>query len=516
MNKNYNILVIFVAALGSFSYGFSLAVIGSVLGVPSFLSYFGLVSGANAESLLGATSALFAAGCAFGALFESQAADRYGRIRTLQACCAIAAISSAIQGGSVHVAMFLVGRFFNGIGVGALLALVPVYMVEISPAETRGLLVGSHGFLVVTGHAFAAWTGFGCYFSSNEAFQWRFELSAQAIAPVMLLVATHWIPESPRWLLEQNRAPEAFKILTELHGDSTDTQHAVTAREEFYQVSQQILLDKKFTEKEGKWALFTKPSYRKRVLCAMATMFLSQSTGVLVINNYQVMLYNGLGLFDSLPLLLYAIYLTWAAILNYFSARIMDRVGRTRLLIIGFIACPITIIFEMSMVAAFSGTTNKVGNAFGVLFLFLYVGFYASCIDATIYVYSAEIFPTHVRATGMGLAIFAQSCTTLLYTQTAPTAFSTIGWKYYFVFVLVPLLSVPVVWKYWPETKGATLEEIGQSFGDDLAVDITHLDEEDRARLQAQVQDLTASVTVVEGYPGSHETKSEFGGATKA
>jgi MFS family permease len=69
--------------------------------------------------------------------------------------CALAVISSAIQGGAAHIAMFLVGRLFNGVAVGALLALVPVYMVEISPAATRGLLVGSHGFLIVTGHVSA-------------------------------------------------------------------------------------------------------------------------------------------------------------------------------------------------------------------------------------------------------------------------------------------------------------------------------------------------------------------------
>lgn len=61
-------------------------------------------------------------------------------------------ISNAIQGGSVHVAMFLVGRLFNGIGVGLMLALVPLYQCEIAPAEARGQMVASHGLLIVSGH----------------------------------------------------------------------------------------------------------------------------------------------------------------------------------------------------------------------------------------------------------------------------------------------------------------------------------------------------------------------------
>lgn len=90
-----------------------------------------------------------------GALAEAWTADRFGRVCTLQMLCALAVISSAIQGGAAHIAMFLVGRFLNGVGVGALLALVPVYMVEISSATTRGLLVDSHDFLIVTGHVSA-------------------------------------------------------------------------------------------------------------------------------------------------------------------------------------------------------------------------------------------------------------------------------------------------------------------------------------------------------------------------
>jgi MFS family permease len=101
--------------------------------------------------------------------------------------------------------------------------------------------------------------------------------------------------------------------------------------------------------------------------------FIAQSTGVLVINNYQVLLYNGLGLYNSIPLLLDALYLTIAALINVVSAAIIDRVGRKKLLIFGIIFCAIDISCEASMVAQLSRADNKVGNGFGVLFLFMYV-----------------------------------------------------------------------------------------------------------------------------------------------
>ncbi|KAJ5113836.1 hypothetical protein N7456_002370 [Penicillium angulare] len=451
---------------GSLTYGFSLAVIGSVLGLDSFLQYFDLDStSSRSTSVTGATSALFAAGCAIGALLTTYLADRLGRVKAVQGTCVLCIVSSALQGRSIHVAMFLVGRFFNGIGVGLMLALVPLYQCEISPAEVRGRMVASHGMLIVTGHALAAWTGYGCYFSTNPAFQWRFELSAQAVAPLLLILGTPFLPESPRWLADKNRKEEAILILEKLHQDS----YVLSPREGLMQINREISHEREMGQMRGWKAMFKIPSYRKRLLFGCLTQFLCQSTGVLVVNNYQVMLYNGLGLYDSLPLLLYACYLTCAAFMNFISSHLMDRVGRTRLLIGGLCGCSVAIICEMAMVARFSGSDNKVGNGFGVFFLFLYVTIYGLCLDATCYVYCVEIFPNHVRAIGTLLSVFTQACATLVYTQAAPVAFGSVGWKYYFVFFLIPLAGVPFVWMYFPETKGRTLEEIGAAFGDDVA-----------------------------------------------
>lgn len=79
-------------------------------------------------------------------------ADKTGRVRSMQVTCVICIISGAIQGGSIHIAMFLIGRFLSGIGVGLMVTLIPIYQSEVSPTESRGRMVGSHGFLIVTGY----------------------------------------------------------------------------------------------------------------------------------------------------------------------------------------------------------------------------------------------------------------------------------------------------------------------------------------------------------------------------
>jgi MFS family permease len=280
----------------------------------------------------------------------------------------------------------------------------------------------------------------------------------QCIAPLLLLAGSLWLPESPRWLIEKDREEEAIRVLRmfTVGSDGTLDEEAFAAN--YSHIRAQIKDEQAAAEHSSKWHLVTKPSLRKRLVCGMATQFVCQSTGVLVINNYQVLLYNSLGLYASVPLLLYAVYLSWAAGMNHVSALIIDKVGRVRLMAFGLVGCVASIACETAMIAEFSGTPDRVGNGFGVFFLFLFVTFYGACLDATSYVYCAEIFPTHHRATGMGVSIFTQFCTTLVYTQLAPLAFETIGWRYYLVFIVVPAVGAVVFWCYFPEVGVLTFD----------------------------------------------------------
>lgn len=81
-----------------------------------------------------------------------------------------------------------------------------------------------------------------------------------------------------------------------------------------------------------------------------------------------------------------------------------------------------------------------------------------------------------------------------MYTQPAPTAFATVGWKYYLIFILVPICGVPFLYKLAPETKGLSLEEIGTCFGDAVALDLSHMSVDERKQFDEQLlqsQDIT-------------------------
>jgi hypothetical protein len=139
-------------------------------------------------------------------------------------------------------------------------------------------------------------------------------------------------------------------------------------------------------------------------------------------------------------------------------------------MVVGLIGCSLSLCGFTAMVAEFVGSTNKIGNGFGVFFLYLFVFFYGGSMDASSYVYCAEIFPTSVRAQGVGFSVAGLFIMTLIYTQTAPTAFENVGWKYYLVFIILPWIGAFIMQRYFPETAGLSLEDIAVLFGDEAAV----------------------------------------------
>lgn len=142
------------------------------------------------------------------------------------------------------------------------------------------------------------------------------------------------------------------------------------------------------------------------------------------------------------------------------------------------------------MVATFGGTDNRIGNGFGVFFLFLFVFFYGGSMDATSYVYCSELFPTQIRAQGTGFSVAGLFTATLIYTQVAPTAFASISWKYYLVFIITPTVGALFMWRFFPETKMLSLEEIAALFGDEVAVDISHLSAEAKEALDKSLVNM--------------------------
>ncbi|SMQ53932.1 unnamed protein product [Zymoseptoria tritici ST99CH_3D7] len=460
----YNLWMLLFVSIGSLSYGYTASIIGSTLGQPTFVSYFALATRPNGPQLIAATNGLFQAGGVIGTLTLPLFTDKWGRKAGIGVAAFIAMFSGAALAGSTHIVVFLVFRFIAGASAFMILAAVPIWMSEVVPAHLRGALVNVHAISLVTGYAIQAWIGFGFYWwSEGGNYTWRVPIMFQCLWPLMLLCGLYWVPESPRWLLMNDRPEEARAILLRLHDDASDPHHSF-ARSEYVQIEKQLAFDRTL---DDRWMhIFRKPSLRKRLWLTLGTTAFIQCSGVLVINNYGPLLYKRLGFSETKQLLYPAAWLTLAVGLNMMASFLVDHFSRNRFIAVGVFGCMVTLIIEAALLAQFANSSNEAALQAAVAMLFIFEIPYDWCLDGLQFTYIAEIWPAHLRAKGMSAGVAMISLMNIMWLQAAPTAFENIGWKFYLAFIIPGTIGSVIIWFWFPDTKGKPLEEVAAIFGD--------------------------------------------------
>ncbi|GME37215.1 hypothetical protein GTA08_BOTSDO03736 [Neofusicoccum parvum] len=478
--NTFNLLVVIAAALGSTCCSYGMSVISSTIGQPSFFVDMDLAAPdepgyAHTAELIGAFNGVNSAGSLLAALFTAWTCDKYGRLRSMQIGCVTSIIGAALCGGSVDVAMFLVARFISGWGVGMLITCVPMYQAEVSTPESRGFMVSMHGVMFAMGYSLSAWIGFGCYFMSSagnpSSFAWRFPLAFQAAPALLLLFMSPWLPFSPRWLLAVGRQDEALSVIKRLHRTKGD-EHSAIASREFYQMRKQLELDHQIraATDSGPFAILKTKANRRRAYVGFSLLFMNQMTGVLIIANYGVLLYSSLGMKTYMPLLLSALWVTLSFPGNIFTAFFIDRIGRRLFLLVGLGGLTFTLILECIMQALYLGTPNQSGLSAAVFFCFLFIFFWSTFIDASQYLYVAEIFPTHIRGQGVALSMVGLYLGAIILLCAGPIALEKITWRFFLVLIIPTALHWLNVFFLFPETKQRSLEDVNAAFGERVAV----------------------------------------------
>lgn len=423
-----------ILALGGFLFGFDTAVISGV--EKTIQSLFQLTPFWHGFAI---SSALI--GTIGGALLAGGPADKLGRkpvLFVIAALFAISAFGSAIAGS---LTTFVIYRFLGGIAVGASSVVAPMYISEISPAAVRGKMTALFQFNVIFGILIAFVSNYLLRDMDGEA--WRWMLGVGGVPAVLYFFLLFIVPESPRFLVKKGESSKAIVILSRI------------GTENINQVVEEIK-DSMMQKKEN---LFSR-RYAKPIAIAFLVAMFNQFSGINAILYFAPRIFelSGLSAVDSMfqPVLIGVTN----GLFTILGLLIIDRVGRKKLLMAGSAGMAICL-----GLVAISFYRQNFGGYSLLMYLVGYIMFFAFSTGAVIWVLISEVFPNQVRGQGQSLGSFTHwffaAAITFVFPAIAEEYTYGAGHMFLF-FALMMILQVIVVWSYFPETKGRTLEELGE------------------------------------------------------
>lgn len=186
----------------------------------------------------------------------------------------------------------------------------------------------------------------------------------------------------------------------------------------------------------------------------------------------------------------------------------VDRWGRRITLIAGSLTMVLSYIIIAALADAYPVATHFSRGAAVVQVIFIYViqMSYSGTLGPCAWIYASEIFPTHLRDKGVNLSQAAQQTTTLWVNQSWPVMFANVGHNAYWILVAINLFGATMVYFFWPETKGISLEHMDKIFGELDPVDAFKEDHHvasEQDELKAVQEEKNMDVGYVEQAVGS-------------
>ncbi|KAL6854833.1 hypothetical protein ACO1O0_005960 [Amphichorda felina] len=431
--------------------GFDQGVMAGIIGADN---RFGRDFGNPGPDMQGNITSMYNIGCVIGSIATYFIGERLGRRTMLMMGGSIMVVGAVILGASYSIAQLIVGRIVTGIGNGMNSSTAPVYLSECSPAHIRGALLTLQGTVTILGVVIAYWTDYGTSFYESS-FQWRFPLGFQAVFAVLLILQVIGLPETPRWLVQHDRFEEARDVVAALDGKPSD--HA-----EVHRIILDIRVGLEEEQKGGPFRfaeLFSwgETQNLRRLLLVISIQLFQQFSGSNMINYYlPIIIEQNMGVNRSLSLILsgaaQCTYLVGSAI----PVLLMDRFGRRTLLFI----CSAGLCFCFVMVSILVSVGTSSASYAATVFIFIYQLFMGVGWLPVPWFYPSEITTTRTRSRMQAIASGWNWMAVFAVVKITPISFANIGWHTFIIFAVLNAAFIPLVYCFYPETKGIELEDI--------------------------------------------------------
>eukprot|EP01018_Ginkgo_biloba_P001612 Gb_04388 [translate_table: standard] len=420
-----------------------------------------------------------------GAAVAGRTSDAIGRRWTMALAALIFLMGAAIMGLAPSFVVLMVGRLLAGIGVGFALMIAPVYTAEVSPASSRGALTSLPEIFINVGILLGYISN---YFLSGlpAHLSWRLMLGLGVFPSLFLGLGVLAMPESPRWLVMQNRIEEATIVLLRTSVDQAEADARLSEIIEAAGVQNNENVEKSVwpdgnldmaniqtpqkNHGEGVWRELFKPTppIRRMLIIALGIQFFQQASGIDAVVYYSPVVFKEAGIRSQTGLLAATVAVGFAKTGFILVAVFMiDRVGRRPLLLISALGMTVSLV---ALALGFSFIENASGSHGGAVFLAILavccnVAFFSIGLGPVCWVLGTEIFPLRLRAQAASLGVVVNRVVsgvvamTFLSVSSAITVAGTFS-----LFAGLSVLCVIFICGYIPETKGKTLEEIVKFF----------------------------------------------------
>ncbi len=390
-------------------------------------------------------------GAVFGAWFASGGADKYGRRKLILASAAIFIVGAIVSGISQDSALLIASRVVIGIGIGVASAVAPVYISEIAPADMRGRLVTFFQLAVTIGILVAYLVGLA--FSGVDE-GWRWMLGLGAVPAAFLFFGVLRLPASPRWLIMKGRHDEATDALRTVRPGGEE---AVELELEEIKVSMEHNVD------TSRWKDLRRPAIKAALLVGIGLAILQQITGINTVIYYAPTIIQDTGIDSDSSAILASLGVGIINVLMTIVAlRLLDKRGRREMLFIGVSGMSLS-LFLLGL--AFVGSTGTWTTIIAVGSLMLFVSSFAISLGPIFWLLNAEIYPLSVRSKAASAGTmtnwffnFAVSLTFLPLIDLAGQTGT------FWIYGAIGLVTLWFCWKFVPETKGRSLEQIESIF----------------------------------------------------
>ena len=308
----------------------------------------------------------------------------------------------------------------------------------------------------------ASWTCYGSSYIRTEM-GFRLPIWCQLVSSVLVCSIVFFLPESPRWLMANDREEDATRVLAKYHGEGRVDHPMVIL--EIAEMRAQIST----TGSDKSWwdyrELVNTPAARSRLICVLGMGVFGQASGNSITSYYLPVMMETAGIDDEkTQLMLNGIYPVICWIASVIGANFTDRVGRRPMMLYSLLFC--SVCFAIITACTKVGLDHKLTHATNATIAFIYIfgivfSFGWTPLQA---MYPVECLPTATRAKGAALGGLASALASTVVQYASGPAFEKISYYFYLVFVFWDLIEAVVIYFFFVETKGRTLEELNEVF----------------------------------------------------